>query len=368
MFLVWDGYGLGDAGSGVGNYGRNLAAELGRLGETPLVIFPEPEAALWPAGLTMARPLAAKFLPAKFLRLKPFWPSFVATEALRSAPPNGPRVLHGLSNFNLSTKRPTQFRTVLTVHDLIPLIAPESVSTALALQMRYLLPRAIDAADVVIAVSAWTKATIEERFPRARGKVVVVQNGARFAPVVRTAPPLQNKGETVRLLAVARDERYKQIDIYCKILRANQQLHGTLITNASGVERLRFEAHDLVSQGRLVVQTGLSASEYAAAFGAAHVFVHPSRFEGFGFPVAEAMSRGLPVVYQKGSAVDELMIPEVSVGLVPGAPISAWVAAIAATVLHAAAPTFAATLGKHVETLPTWESAARATRAVYFDV
>src|SRR5207244_7941484 len=52
---------------------------------------------------------------------------------------------------------------------------------------------------------------------------------------------------------------------------------------------------------------GYVAEEHLAAlFAAATLFVYPSLYEGFGFPVAQAMAAGTPVVTSDVSALPEI--------------------------------------------------------------
>ncbi len=56
-----------------------------------------------------------------------------------------------------------------------------------------------------------------------------------------------------------------------------------------------------------VVTTGLvSNDELAALYNAATMLVHPSRYEGFGLPVLEAMQVGTPVVTTTASSLPEV--------------------------------------------------------------
>ena len=52
--------------------------------------------------------------------------------------------------------------------------------------------------------------------------------------------------------------------------------------------------------------SGLSLDEIVALYRKATVFVSASRFEGFGFPAAEAMACGAPVIVSRGGALPEV--------------------------------------------------------------
>jgi glycosyltransferase involved in cell wall biosynthesis len=64
-------------------------------------------------------------------------------------------------------------------------------------------------------------------------------------------------------------------------------------------ERMGLEL-DIVTPGRI------AAADLPALYSAAAVFVYPSAYEGFGFPVLEAMACGTPVVTTNAASIPEL--------------------------------------------------------------
>jgi glycosyltransferase involved in cell wall biosynthesis len=91
-------------------------------------------------------------------------------------------VFHALSNFNLPLQRVVGTRLVLTVHDLIPLRAPDNVSAAFRWQFRLWLSRSVVVADRVLAVSAHTRDQLRARFPGV--EATVVPNGVDHVDAV----------------------------------------------------------------------------------------------------------------------------------------------------------------------------------------
>ena len=68
-----------------------------------------------------------------------------------------PSLFHAVSNFNLPLKQTPGVPYVLTVHDLVPLLLPETVSTAFRWQFRLWLARSLEVAQQVIAVTDSSK-------------------------------------------------------------------------------------------------------------------------------------------------------------------------------------------------------------------
>ena len=71
-------------------------------------------------------------------------------------------------------------------------------------------------------------------------------------------------------------------------------------------EPLRDELRAVLGPGGLLELGRVSDAELAAAYGRADALVFPSRHEGFGFPVLEAMAAGCPVVCSNVTSLPEV--------------------------------------------------------------
>jgi glycosyltransferase involved in cell wall biosynthesis len=104
----------------------------------------------------------------------------------------------------------------------------------------------------------------------------------------------------------------------------------------------------------------LSRTDLARAYAGADAFCYPSFAEGFGLPVLEAMSYGVPVVTSTGTPMVDL-VGDAGVAVDP-TDAAAIAAALATVVGDRATLT---TVARDRATLFSWDAAARATLGVY---
>jgi glycosyltransferase involved in cell wall biosynthesis len=227
-------------------------------------------------------------------------------------------LFHAVGNFNLPLTRVPGKRLVLTVHDLIPEILPETVSRAYRMQFKLWLGRSAQLADRIICVSERTRRDLLSQHAVEEGKVTVVHNGVdhvdRVPPLDRTgAEYLDSLGlpERFVLYAGSLDAR-KNVSLVLEALLLLKQrgrretlvLAGQSWFGSGAVEKriaiLRASGLDLRPLGYL------APSLFYAVMRRAGVFAFPSRYEGFGLPPLEAMRLGVPCIVSDGGALPEV--------------------------------------------------------------
>ncbi len=237
-------------------------------------------------------------------------------ELPRVLPRSGASLFHAVGNVDLPLRRIPGVPFVLTVHDLIPLTSPDSVSRPFHWQFRVWLARSLRVADHVVCVSSWTRRQLQAHHPELDpSRVSVVHNGvdhARLAPLDATSRDwIRSLGLPERwvLFAGALDAR-KNVDLVLDALErlgpaapalvlAGQRWYG-----AGPVER---RVGLLRAQGLDIRPLGFLAEPLLwALMAAAPVFVFPSHDEGFGLPPLEAMALGTPVVVSTAAALPEV--------------------------------------------------------------
>jgi len=179
--------------------------------------------------------------------------------------------------------------TVLTVHDLAILRAPEAFPRWHRLYGRAGLARVLRAADAIVAVSEFTKAETIELAGVPAERVRVVRNGVDAVFV-----PEGPRAEGDYVLAVATLEPRKNLARAVEAARlAGLELRVVGARGWGGVDVPGWVGE--VPDGEL-----------AALYRGARCVVYPSLYEGFGLPVVEAMACGVPVVTSRGTAMEEV--------------------------------------------------------------
>lgn len=229
-------------------------------------------------------------------------------------------VVHA-TNQTLSFVLPRGGPTMVTVHDLIEWLEPQHGFSGWA--ARYLYSGIVRASHV-IAVSEYTKQTVIENFQLPAARVTVIPNGvsAVFHPIdafsstigyktLRQELKLPEQAKVV--LYVGSDHPRKNVGTALRAFanwRRNCPEAVFLKVGEPGLAAGRVETLRVVDELglRSVVRfIGAVAMERLnELYNVADVLIFPSRAEGFGLPLLQAMAAGTPV-----AAADTTSIPEV---------------------------------------------------------
>ncbi len=162
--------------------------------------------------------------------------------------------------------------------------------------------------DPIIVVSESTRRDVSVDFGVPIDRMEVCYHGIDYDQW-RPLPEIER--ETNRLIAVASaDVPLKGliylIEAYAQLLKKHPYLRLTVIgTLREGLTKKRLKSLGILDKVEFV--SGLTDQEIVELYAKCTMAVTPSVYEGFGFPVGEAMSCGAPVVSTTGGSLPEVV-------------------------------------------------------------
>jgi glycosyltransferase involved in cell wall biosynthesis len=184
-----------------------------------------------------------------------------------------------------------------TIHDLVPLHHPEWTTPRTRSMHSRKYRNAAQTCDVVFVNSAYTGRDVTETLGISAGRVRVARPAAK--DVFRADGTAADLGAQY-ILTVATLEPRKNLQA---LVEAHSLLGGDLLLAVVGAQGWGEQA--LLDDSRIRRLGYVSDEELARLYRGAAVAVYPSRFEGFGIPVIEAMACGVPVVVSSHESLDE---------------------------------------------------------------
>ena len=212
--------------------------------------------------------------------------------------------------------------TVVTVHDLIPLILPAYRGSPLVRLYTRLVAAAARKAEAIITVSQASARDIVRylHIPPERVHVTYEAAGEAFQPVEDEAQLIAIRQKYALperyLLYLGGFDQRKNVSALLRAfaLLVNRQQQARLVIAGKLPARdsplfpdPRRLVRELGVEERVIFTGWVAEEDKPALLSGATAFVFPSLYEGFGLPVVEAMACGAPVITANSSSLPEVV-------------------------------------------------------------
>ncbi|MGE5558259.1 MAG: glycosyltransferase family 4 protein [Bacillota bacterium] len=207
---------------------------------------------------------------------------------------------------------------VVTIHDLIPYILPQTCHGSYLRRFLQSVPKALERAEMLITVSHHTRQDLVSLLKIPPEKIAVIYEAPdeMFHPMdaavvkkgleaYKISPGylLYLGGFSPRKNLLLLVEAYQRLikegtDLPVMVLAGNQTGQYQLL--ASLVEKYGL-------QEKIVFPGYVAVNDLPALYNGARMFIYPSIYEGFGLPPLEAMACGVPTIASRTSSIPEIV-------------------------------------------------------------
>lgn len=300
--------------TGLGNYSRFTIRILSEQhpGLSCHLYVPNPHRMPYLQEIATLPKLRLHFPPSGFWsRMRSLWRVWGMTTDIQR---DGIDIFHGLSNELPLNARSGRCRYVVTVHDLIFLHTPQYYHWIDRKIYDFKFRRACRRADRIIAVSEYTKKEIIHYYHTPADKIDVVYQGCDpvFAQPVDAGKLADVKSRYALperfVLYVGSIEERKNLMLVAQALASlgDRGIHVVAVGRRTPyVERictyLKTEGIDHLFH----FCHNVPYADLPSFYKLARTFAYPSRIEGFGIPLLEAITSGLPAIGCTGSCLEE---------------------------------------------------------------
>lgn len=311
--------------TGLGNYSRFVIRILSEkfAGNQYHLYTPKPHRMPYLQEIPTLKHLFLHFPPQGiWSRIRSLWRVWGITKDIQK---DGIQIFHGLSNelpLNIRTPEQRKMKAggkgckyIVTIHDLIFIHTPQYYHWIDRQIYNFKFRRACRCADRVIAVSEYTKQEIMHYYHTPESKIDVVYQGCD--------PVFSQEIEEGKLQEVK--ARYQLPDKFVLYVGSIEERKNLMLVAKAMAELNRRAAIHVVAVGRRTayvdqIQDFLKAqgidhlfhfyhqvpyADLPSFYKWASTFAYPSRIEGFGIPLLEAISSGVPAIGCTGSCLEE---------------------------------------------------------------
>lgn len=305
-------------GTGLGNYCRTLLNDLGTIDTTDSFRLYVPDLGRDDLRSQLDMPRNMSFVTPANKLVKPLRSLWRIKGIVNDLKRDGVDIYHGLTGELPLGLSEAGIKSVVTIHDLIFMRCPEYYNPVDVAIYKWKFRNTCKQADRIIAISECTRRDIMElgEIDDSRINVVYQSCGTRFCQQVGEAQKAEVRSRYSLpqryILFVGTIEERKNALLAAQALPyLSDEIHLVLVGRQTAYAKTIFSfARQNGLANRIHMLSGVPTSDLYAIYQQAECFVYPSRYEGFGIPVIEAIQSRLPVIACTGSCLEEAGGPD----------------------------------------------------------
>ena len=313
MIIGFDAKRIVRNGTGLGNYCRTLINDMIRCNNGKQLLLYTPDKGRDALRNQIIESENCKFVYPKKKKGKIYRSLWRTKKIVRQLVEDKVDVYHGLSGELPLGLKENGIKGVVTIHDLIFLRHPEYYHWIDRKIYTWKFHKTLKEAEHIIAISECTKRDILEFGDYNPEKISVIYQSCN--PRFLQYPCKEDIVKTIQkyhlpeqyLLCVGTIEERKNLLLVIKALALlPDNIHLVAVGKQTKyTEKIKKAANNLGITHRLHLLSGVNDNELNVIYKKADIFVFPSRYEGFGIPIIEAIFSGLAVVACTGSCLEE---------------------------------------------------------------
>jgi len=202
---------------------------------------------------------------------------------------------------------PKSKKLILTLHDLSFITQKETFSKLMRWYYLLVIPFNIKKATRVITGSNYSKKEIERYFPNAKGKIEVIYHGLN--PIFKRLKGINKKNQILYVGSLNKRKNFiGLLKMFEKLNDENYTLKivGNFSSNFYLDETTKKLINKVKQNKNIHFLENVKNEDLVILYNESKLFIYPSFYEGFGFPVLEAMGCGVPVLCSNTTSLPEV--------------------------------------------------------------
>ena len=202
-------------------------------------------------------------------------------------------------------------KKITVIHDLSPILFSEFHTRASFLAHKYLLPYTLKNTNKIIAVSENTKSDIQKIFSVKSNKITVIPNFTSISKSakVQDLPSIKRKYFLIVGTIEPRKKHLETLDAFVTFKKKSGSNTQLIIVGKDGWKNTAFKTklQNIEFKDDIIWMQNVSDSKLSYYYQNACCLIFNTHYEGFGYPIIEAMQHSCPVLAANNSSIPEVL-------------------------------------------------------------